>query len=308
MATEDVALASLAQAQHGLLSATQAHRIGVRPGQLKRRVESGLLIPVHRGVYRHAATPDSPRTDLMAAVLACGDGAVASHRSAGRLWRLRDVPRWRPEVTVPGTRRPRTPSIVVVHRTDTLEPEDVAAVGGIPVTSVARSLLDLGAILPAPVLATTAEDACIRHLVTPVDLVATLERLGRPGRRGAAALRTVVAGLVPPEDLDSRLEHDLLLLIRASGAPPPVPQLEVVVGGGRRVEFDFAWPDRRIAIEADGRRWHATSRDFERDLARHNAVQAAGWRLYRYGWADVHQRPHRTRAAIADALSLAGAA
>ena len=63
-----------------------------------------------------------------------------------------------------------------------------------------------------------------------------------------------------------------------------------------------------VAVEADGRRWHATRRDFERDLARHNAVQAAGWRLYRYGWADVHQRPERTRAGIADALGLAGAA
>ncbi|HZB71656.1 MAG TPA: hypothetical protein VE395_05950, partial [Acidimicrobiales bacterium] len=65
---------------------------------------------------------------------------------------------------------------------------------------------------------------------------------------------------------------------------------------------------RHIAVEADGRRWHATSADFQRDLARHNAVTAAGWRLYRYGWADVHQRPDETRAALAAALSQAGAA
>jgi hypothetical protein len=307
MERHEVRLAELAATQHGLVTAAQAEAGGLSRRAVHRRVASGLLIPVHRGVYRHAATPDSPRTDLMAAVLACGDGAVASHRSAGRLWRLRDVPRWRPEVTVCRTSCPMAPGIVV-HRTDTLGHEDVAVVHGIPVTSVARSLLDLGAILPAPVLATTAEDACIRHLVTPLDLVATLERLGRPGRRGTSALRTVVRGIVPTEDLDSRLEHDLLRLIRASGAPPPVAQLDALVGGGRRVTFDFAWPHRRIAIEADGRRWHATGRDFERDLARHNAVQAAGWRLYRYGWADVHQRPDRTRADIAGALGLAGAA
>jgi uncharacterized protein DUF559 len=118
----------------------------------------------------------------------------------------------------------------------------------------------------------------------------------------------VVAGLVPPEDLDSRLEHDLLRLIRASGVPPPVPQLEAVVGGGRRVKFDFAWPDRRTVVEADGRRWHATSAEFERDLARHNDITTAGWRLFRYGWADVHQRPDATRAAIAAAVRRAGAA
>jgi hypothetical protein len=118
-------------------------------------------------------------------------------------------------------------------------------------------------------------------------VVATLERLGGPGRRGARALRRVVGQLVPPEDLDSRLEHDLLRLIRAAGAPPPVTQLEAVVGGGRHVEFDFAWPDRRLAVEADGHRWHATSADFQRDLARHDAVTTAGWRLYRFGWAEV---------------------
>jgi hypothetical protein len=123
----------------------------------------------------------------MAAVLACGEGALASHRSAGRLWRLRGVPRWRPEVTVPRTSCSTTAGIVV-HRTDSLDPGDVARRHGTPVTSVARTLLDLGSLLPPPVLATTTEDACIRNLVSPIDLVATLERLGRPGRRGAAAL------------------------------------------------------------------------------------------------------------------------
>ena len=147
----DAALARLASSQHGVVSAAQAGAVGLTLDNLRTRVGARLLIPVHRGVYRHAASPDSPRTDLMAAVLACGDGAVTSHRSAGRLWRLRDVPRWRPEVTVCRTSCPMTPGIVV-HRTDTLGPEDVAVVHGIPVTSVARSLLDLGAILPAPVL------------------------------------------------------------------------------------------------------------------------------------------------------------
>ena len=303
----DAALAKAAAGQHGLVSLAQARALGLSLEQLKTRVRSGLLVPVHRGVYRHAARQDSWWSDLHAAVLACGADAVASHRSAGRLWRLREVPRWRPEVTVPGSRRPRVDG-VVVHRTDTLDTEDVAAVEGIPVTSVARTLLDLGALLPAPVLATTTEDAAIRGLVTPPDLVATLERLGRPGRRGAAALRVVVGQLATPAALESRLETALLRLIRRSGAPPPVCQLEAVVAGGRRVRFDFAWPDRRIAVEADGRRWHATSADFEKDLIRHNAVTAAGWRLYRFGWTDVHQRPDVTTAALAAALRQAGAA
>jgi very-short-patch-repair endonuclease len=109
--------------------------------------------------------------------------------------------------------------------------------------------------------------------------------------------------MAPPLALESRLEHDLLRLIRASGASPPVTQHEAVVAGSRRVRFDFAWPERRLAVEADGRRWHATAADFQRDLIRHNAVTAAGWRLFRYGWADVHQRRAETLAELARLLA-----
>ena len=117
-----------------------------------------------------------------------------------------------------------------------------------------------------------------------------------------------MTAMAPPAAMESRLEVALLRLIRESGAPRPVPLLEAVVAGGRRVRFDFAWPDRRLAVEADGRRWHATTTDFERDLARHNAVTAAGWRLYRFGWADVHQRRERTLATLSAVLRQAGAA
>ncbi len=308
MEDHDVALARVAARQHGLVTASQAHLAGASARAVHVRVERGLLVPVHRGVYRHAAGEDSRWTTLLAACLACGPAAVASHRSAGRLWDLRGVPRWRPEVTVPGTRLPRVHE-AVVHRTDRLDPEDVTAVQGVPVTSVARTLLDLGALLHVDPLRSAAEDAVLRSLVSPLDLLCTLERLGGRGRRGTRRLRAVVTGLLPlPAALESRLEAALLRIVRESGAPPPPMQYDAVVAGGRRVRFDFAWPALRIAVEADGRRWHATSADFERDLARHNAVTAAGWRLYRYGWADVHQRRERTRAELAAALRQVGAA
>jgi hypothetical protein len=303
----DAELAVLAAAQHGVVTIEQARAAGLTIAQVKHRCDGGLLLPVHRGVYRHAAGEDSVASALQAACLAGGARAVASHRSAGRLWGLRGVPRWRPEITVPGSRCPRLAG-VVVHRTDRLEPEDVHRADGIPVTSVARTLLDLGSIVHVEPLRTAAEDAVLRNLTTPLDLVCVLERLGGPGRRGSAALRAAVAGLVPAPVLESRLEAALLRLIRATGATPPTTQHEVVVAGGRRVRFDFAWPRLRVAVEADGRRWHATSADFERDLARHNAVTAAGWRLYRYGWADVHRRPDRTQAELAAVLTSVGAA
>ena len=307
MGTRDAALARRAAEQHGVVTAVQAEALGLTTRQVQLRIEDGTLIRLHRGVYRHAGAPETPSTDTVAAVLACGGGAVASHRSAGRHWRLRHVPRWRPEVTVPGTSRPAVAG-VVIHRTDTLEAPDVAADEALPVTSVARTLLDLGSILPPPLLATTTEDAAIRGLVTPLDLVCLLERLGGPGRRGAAALRAVVRDLAPPAALESRLEHDLLRLVRASGAPAPVVQHEEVLPSGLRVRFDLAWPERRVSVEADGRRWHATAADFQRDLIRHNAVTAAGWRLFRYGWADVHQRRAETTSELTRLLARSSAA
>jgi hypothetical protein len=303
----DAELAELAATQHGVVTIEQARAAGLSIAQMKQRCRTGLLVPVHRGVYRHAAGEDSAATALLAACLAGGPHRRGLAPECGAAVAPAKVPRWRPEITVPGTRLPRLAG-VVVHRTDRLDAEDVGLVEGTPVTSVARTVLDLGSVLHVDPFRTAVEDAVLRRLTTPLDLVCILERLGGPGRRGAAHLRAVVAGLVPAPVLESRLEAALLRLIRASGAPPPTTQHEVVVARGRRVRFDFAWPQRRVAVEADGRRWHATSADFERDLARHNAVTAAGWRLYRYGWADVHRRRDRTLADIAGALSTAGAA
>ncbi|HZB71836.1 MAG TPA: DUF559 domain-containing protein, partial [Acidimicrobiales bacterium] len=148
------------------------------------------------------------------------------------------------------------------------------------------------------VVRTAAEDAVLRGLTTMVDLVCTLERLGGPGRRGTAALRWTVRSCVPVAGLESRLEARLMAVVHEASLPPPVVQHELRCDDGRLVRVDFAWPERRIAVEADGRRWHSASADFERDMARANSIAASGWTLYRFGWSDVHQRPE----AIVDLL------
>jgi hypothetical protein len=249
----------------------------------------GLFVPVHTGVYRHVAVLFDARARLLAAVWGAGAVAMASHRSAAWLWELRDVPRWRPEVTVAGRSR-RSPTRVTVHRTDRLEPADIAHCGGIPVTTVPRTLLDLGGVVDPPVVRQATQDAVIRGLVAPEDLLCVLERVGRRGRRGTAALRGVVATSFLDERLESRLEQELFELVLRCEVPPPVPQYELRCIDGRRVRLDFAWPDAGVAVEADGRRWHATTADFERDRARANSITASGWSLYRFGWADVRER------------------
>ena len=297
MSATDLAVAATVAGQHGLITAGQAHDLGLSDREIGWRREQRVLVPLHQGVYRHAASPPTPRSRLLAAVLASGTGAVASHRSAAVLHGLKGIHRHRPEVTVPGRRLPRHDGISL-HRTDLLRPIDVTTVDRVPVTALPRTLLDLGAVVPFEVLEHAAQDAMIRQIVSAVDLICVLERVGGHGRRGTAALRAVVRSSESSQRLESHLEVKLVRLIESLCVPSPVLQHEILLPGGLQARLDTAWPSLMIAIESDGRRWHSMRRDFERDLTRTRAITAAGWRLYRYGWADLHQRSAVVRAQI----------
>jgi very-short-patch-repair endonuclease len=307
MRRADVRLAEVAARQLGLVRRQDIAAIGVSDRELEHLVGLGLLEGVHTGVYRHVAVPFDGRARVLAAVWGAGAVSVASHRSAAWLWELRDVPRWRPEVTVAGRSR-RSPTRVTVHRTDRLEPADVTTCGGIPVTTVPRTLLDLGGVADHPVVRQATQDAVIRGLVQVEDLLCVLERVGRRGRRGTAALRGAVETSFLDERLESKLEQELFETILRCEVPPPVLQHEMRCADGRRVRLDFAWPAEQVAVEADGRRWHATTADFERDLARSNSITASGWALYRFGWSDVRDRRAGTVASIHRAFRAIAAA
>lgn len=305
--TQCESLLASASRQHGIMTRTQARGLGASDHQVDRLLRTGVFVPLHPGVYRYAGAPPTRSGRALAAVLAAGPGAVASHRSAAVLHDLRDIRRWRPEVTVCGSRLPVLDG-VTCHRTTVLEPVDVTTRDRVPVTTIARTLLDLGAVVPAVVVELAAQDAIIREAVTLLDLVCLLDRLGRRGRSGTAALRAVTISAIPTEGIESRLEFDLWRIIESSPIPRPVLQHEVVLPGGLRVRLDAAWPDLMVVAQSDGRRWHATRREFEHDLRRSRAITAAGWDLYRYGWADVHQRPAAVRAELTAVVRAAMAA
>jgi hypothetical protein len=151
-------------------------------------------------------------------------------------------------------------------------------------------LLDLGGVTEHPVVRQATQDAVIRGLVQVEDLLCVLERVGRRGRRGTAALREAVETSFLDNRLESRLEQELFEVLLRCEIPPPVPQYELRCVDGRRVRLDFALPSLRVAFEGDGRRWHATTADMERDRARANSIAASGWALFRFGWADVRER------------------
>ncbi len=284
----DVAVTRLARRQLGLITRAQALTAGMSAGQLKRRVSSGLVVPVQRGVYRVGGGPGTFEQDVLAACLAGGPGAVASHRSAAALWRLRGVEPGAVEITVPREGKPRLPGIRV-HRSARLDRSDVTLLGSLPVTRPARTLLDLAAVAPAA-MEGALDDALVRELVTLSSVARLLKRRGASGRAGTALLRELLGqranGQVATE---SPLEDTIVRVLRAHGLPEPERQFPVQLPDGTVARIDLAYPPVRLGIEGDGRIFHSGREDFLRDRARSNRLAALGWTLLRYGWADVHR-------------------
>ena len=295
----DADLSRLAATQHGLVHNRQAINLGMTPRQIQGRLAAGLLLPVHRGVYRTAGAPTNPEQALLAACLAGGPAAAVSHRGAAWLWRLRGFESPFTEVTVSA----RQPSLtaVVVHRTDTLDRVDVSRRARIPVTTPARTLLDLGAVAPVEVVESALEDALMRRLVSFDLLTRTLDRLGGPGRGGAGVLRALVEERDPATaPTRSRLEDELWRVLRCGGLPEPVPQHEVA-----GVRLDFAYPAILLGIEADSRIWHGGRADVQRNSDKANRLVAQGWRVLHFTWGDVRRRPAYVVDAVGRELALA---
>jgi hypothetical protein len=179
-------IAALAARQHGVVSRAQLLGLGLGQGAIDHRVGRGLLYPVHRGVYAVGHSVLGPRGQWLAAVLAAGPGAVLSHSSAAALWGIRDAEGARPEVTV--ARRRRLTS-VTTHRIALAE-DEITINDGIPVTTPARTLLDLAEQLTPQRLERAVHEAEYRRLTSPLSLDALLTR--HQGRRGTAALRMIV--------------------------------------------------------------------------------------------------------------------
>ncbi|HVL04366.1 MAG TPA: hypothetical protein VM388_00110 [Acidimicrobiales bacterium] len=300
MKSVDVQLNRLAAGQYSLAHRKQALELGMTARQIDERVASGLFAPEHPGVYRLASAPRSPAQATLAACLAAGGGAVASHRSAGALWRLRGVEAAAPEIIVPATRCP-TLRGVLVHRTDRLDDIDVSRRLRIPVTTPARTLLDLGAVVPVEMVEPALEDALLRRLVTFKLLVDTLERLGGPGRNGAGVLRALVEERDPATaPTESMLEDMLYRVVRRGGLPEPVRQYEVA-----GVRLDGAFPDIRLGIEADSRIWHGGRLDVQRNAEKANILLAQGWRALHFTWFDLTRRARYVVESIGRQLVLA---
>jgi very-short-patch-repair endonuclease len=279
---------ALAERQHGVVSREQLRAFGLSDTAIRGWIGRGLLHRMHRGVYAvgHCALPMEGR--MLAAVLACGPGAALSHRSAAALWGLRATAQRRIDVTAVADGGRRDPAIAQ-HRARTLEATDLTAHRGVPVTTVARTLVDLAGVVPAAAVERALAQAEVLRLYDHAAVCEVLERSN--GRRGAQALRAAMG--TPIAFTRSELESRMLALCRRHRLPPP--RVNAVVCGH---EVDFLWPAARLIVETDGHRFHGTRRAFEQDRRRDAELLVAGYRVVRITYRRLMTEPD----AVADTI------
>lgn len=280
-AQPDVVIAELAAAQHGRVARRQLLALGLGRRAIQHRVARGRLIPVAHGVYAVGHRLESRPARWMTAVLAAGPGALLSHRAAAAAYGLKGAGRL--EVTVPSRRRVAG---VLVHVAPVAEDER-GVVDGVPLTSVARTLLDLAAVLPFDQLRRAVNEAEYRRLTSRTGLPVLMER--HPRRPGAVALRAILADRSLGADVD---EHELEAGFRSFLAERRLPRPQWHQPLSAYV-VDCLWPKARLVVELDGRGAHAMPSRFDADRERDLDLRVAGWTVVRITWRMLHRDADR---------------
>lgn len=260
----DRAVAAFAAQRWGVFLLTDVMPLGLSRDMAADRVAAGRLWIVHRGVYS-VVPPNLLKIEgrWLAAVLACGPGAVLSHAAAAALWGIRKIPSGPIDVTVPTSAGRRRRRGIRLHRSTTLLPSQTTTRRGVPATTVSRTLTDL------------------RRTLTPQAWADT-------GRRA------IDRGLIGhPEPSESELERRLLALCRRHRIPRPLIQQQV---GPYTV--DFLWPQERLIVEVDGFGTHGRRSAFEADRERDARLQTQGYRVVRFTWRQLTQQPHHVAATL----------
>jgi very-short-patch-repair endonuclease len=303
---QDAEIASIATRRHGVVTRAQLVAAGVSESGISDRVAAGRLHRVHRGVYAVGHPRLSDHGRWMAAVLACGEGAVLSHLSAAELWGLRRRARRLSEaggrgapdpvhITVPSTAGKRKQRGIVLHRSSTLTASDCTRHDGIPVTKPRRTLADI-----RPLLSPTQFNSAVREaefLRLPIGdwFGGGPEPAGEPprsGRRRAAHLR---------DRARTELEQRMLALCRRHRLPQP--EVNVTID---RFEVDFLWREQRLVVEVDGWESHRSRSAFEEDRARDARLAFLGYEVVRFTWRQLARDGTAVATTIRSLLRLRG--
>jgi very-short-patch-repair endonuclease len=274
-----VAIAALAAGQYGVVSRLQLLAIGVTPKMIRVRLEAGRLHVIHRGVYAVGHTRLCQEGRWLAAVLACGQGAVLSHRTAAALWGIRA---YSGAIEVTARHAHRRGRLLVVCRSS-LEPSDCTVHRGIPCTTPERTLIDFATVAQPHQIDRAVREAEFLRLVD----FAELGRMLDERKRGTDKLRIAIARVAESSaHTRSDLEDRFRVLILDADLPAPEYNATIELDKVT-IEADVAWRDEKVIVELDGWQSHGTRSQFVEDRARDRAAQTAGWIVLRFTSPDL---------------------
>jgi very-short-patch-repair endonuclease len=268
------ALARLAAKRYGLVTRADALAAGLSREQIARRVRNGELIRIYRDVYRVAAAPSSWHQAALAPCLRLPGFVWVSGATAGRFWALDGCEG--NEIEVITTCKLRRIDDVTIHQVADIAPRHVTVVRHIPVTTVHRTICDLGMAVPPNIVELALESALRRRITTIDRLWRTIEELGTKGRRGTAVLAEILRGH-SGRPTESALESKCAQFFRRFRFPRPTRQLRIRDEDGFVARVDFIWQPQRVILEVDSRSHHLRREQWEADLRRRNALTAKGF-------------------------------
>lgn len=281
------ALDRLAARQLGLLTHRQLLQLGLPSSTIWRWADEGRLARRSDSVYATPGTPDDWRVGALVAVLSSGPLARLSHRAGAALWSDGRIPGRTIEVVVPkGSHRPHGPWRV--HETRRFGAADAAMVGPIPVTSIERTLIDVGRYWSPERVGRLLDDAVTRRLTTYEAFAARVAALRRRGQPGIAVARLVLADRDVFEG--TPFEQRMRRLLRSTDLPEAAREHRVTVDG-KDYFVDFAFPEAALGIECDSSAWHTQPHQFEYDLRRQNDILGTGMLLLRYTSRRLREDP-----------------
>lgn len=293
----------LAAVQHGAFSRRQLLDGGAEDKTIRRRLREGRWVKVAEGVYVLAGLPPDPERPLWVAWLAVGLHAVVSHESAAERHGLAPVIVGRLVFTTSHGDHHRIAGVTVHQLRDLLD-HHVEPLGGLPTTTIERTIVDLAAVCSTARVSRVVENAINGHQTSEAAVARTLREVARRGKPGVGALGRVLDERSPGEPVaDSELERMLLRAVFRAGNPPPVPQYPHPGRHPGRGRVDFAYPEAKLILEADGRRWHQRIADLKRDRARDNEAARAGWLTLRFMHEELSSDPEDVGATVRDVLA-----
>jgi very-short-patch-repair endonuclease len=282
MSTIDDSIVRIAERRLNLVTTDDLQRLGLSISSIKRRVARGQLRPLVRNVYATGVPPDdAPRREL--ALCLYHPAVVISHASAAAFWGIRRAPKNNVDVTVPHGLYLRGVSAVVHHSNKMPDDHVVETIDGGRVTSVARTVFDLGGVLDRQGHLSIIEDVRNKGLCTDDELGVVYADLCGKGRRGSASWRRL-ASLTErvSRPTMSELELDLQQALVDSGLPAALQQHPVTLPSGRTAYLDLAYTDCQLDVEVDHSLWHGTTSAGERDRARDNGLAKLWWERLRF--------------------------